>query len=565
MLKKKIKQESQRNILIILVGVLFSLFLYYYIPFEMENNMKKEIYETNRLELVKLEKLIYFVDKKETKIDKKLILINMLLKTHSDFNEKYSLVDIKEKEEQYNKKELNIKKEYVLILKRKIVLNDKKFFLTSIYRTDKLYEKTTDFRNKIIIFTLISLIFLILILSFFENKNNKLEKEKEILKKKNEEILKLVDEMIIISNTDLKGKITYVSKAFCEISGYKEEELIGKPHNIVRHPDMKKEDFKNMWEDLKNEGKWEGIVKNRKKDKKGYYYVYAVISSLYKDGKKIGYSSIRKDITSEIELKEVQNKLIENNNKLKEQVEKKVEELREKDKMIIQQSKLASMGELLNMISHQWKQPLSSINSVNQLIQMKLILQEVNEEELLELSKEIEEYVSHLSETILNFKNFYKKDKKKKKDSIENIINNSYSIIKETLKSNQINFIRSIEKNINVETYTNELKQVILNIVKNAEEILTEIEIENKYIKIKSERDLKNNKCVISIENNGGNIPNEIKDKIFEPYFSTKEEKNGTGIGLYMSKIIIEEHCEGKLSVNNTEDGVCFIIEIPCL
>jgi len=107
---------------------------------------------------------------------------------------------------------------------------------------------------------------------------------------------------LIISRTDLDGNITYANETFCEISGYSEDELLGKPHNIVRHPDMPKEAFKELWDTLKNGKQWRGIVKNLRKDK-GFYWVEAMVSSVYKNGKLVEYKSLRTPISYEDKLK----------------------------------------------------------------------------------------------------------------------------------------------------------------------------------------------------------------------------------------------------------------------
>ncbi|NPA58927.1 MAG: PAS domain-containing protein [Epsilonproteobacteria bacterium] len=107
---------------------------------------------------------------------------------------------------------------------------------------------------------------------------------------------------LIISRTDLDGNITYANETFCEISGYEEDELIGKAHNIVRHPDMPSEAFADLWETIKNKKQWSGIVKNLRKDK-GFYWVNAIVSGVYKDGELVEYKSLRTPISYEDKLK----------------------------------------------------------------------------------------------------------------------------------------------------------------------------------------------------------------------------------------------------------------------
>ena len=129
-------------------------------------------------------------------------------------------------------------------------------------------------------------------------------------------------------------------------------------------------------------------------------------------------------------------------------------------------------------------------------------------------------------------------------------------IIESSLKKNNIQLNISYNHEIEFETYENELKQVLLNLIKNAEDILVEKNIQNPKIQI----DIDGLKLIVN--DNGGGVPDDIKDKIFDPYFSTKLKKDGTGLGLYMSKIIVDEHCNGKLSIKNNDDGALFTINL---
>jgi signal transduction histidine kinase len=132
-------------------------------------------------------------------------------------------------------------------------------------------------------------------------------------------------------------------------------------------------------------------------------------------------------------------------------------------------------------------------------------------------------------------------------------------IVHLSLKYVNIKVVTDFKSNINISTYTNEIKQVLLNIIKNSEDILIDKNIKNPQIDIKTYQN------TIEISDNGGGIPEDIIDKIFDPYFSTKRKKDGTGLGLYMSKIIIEEHCGGKLSVKNNKNGAAFTIDLPSI
>ncbi len=357
----------------------------------------------------------------------------------------------------------------------------------------------------------------------------------------NEQKLRVVMEKYVIhSITDTKGIIKDVSEAFCNISGYSKKELIGKPHNIVRHPDMKKETFKDLWSSLKSGKSWQGKIKNLRKDG-SYYWVYSHMEPLYdKSGKIDSYISIRVDVTE-------QEKLLQ---KVKEEEEK----LKIQEKMMQQQHRLAQMGEMIAMIAHQWRQPLSAISAAAGVLEMKSKLNKLDKDTALQMAQKIREFSNHLSSTIDDFRNFFKSNKKKERSDFLKIVNDVRKIIQPSIESNHIE-LNIIKKEVEeFESYENELKQVILNLVKNAEDALLEKEVKDPVI------DIIIDKKSIAVMDNAGGIPEDIVDKIFDPYFSTKKKKDGTGLGLYMSKIIVEEHCGGKLTVSNSKKGAVFLI-----
>jgi len=356
---------------------------------------------------------------------------------------------------------------------------------------------------------------------------------------------KMIDKHIIVSTTTPKGIITDVSSAFCEISGYTKEEILGKPHNIIRHPDMPKEAFQDMWDTIKQGKVWNGIVKNLKKDG-NYYIVDAYIEPIFnRKGKITGYIAIRHNITD------------------KERLKAQMKQNAIQHQHMVHQSRLAQMGEMISMIAHQWRQPLTAISATNSTIQLKATMDQLDKNTILKLSSKINKYVEHLSTTIDDFRNFFKHNKTKQKVTIEEIINSTLEIIQVSLENKNISVIKDIRDSTECNTYVNEVKQVLLNIIKNAEDILLEVKPNNPTITIEVPKVTRYSSITIIIKDNGGGIPEEIIDKIFDPYFSTKLSKNGTGLGLYMSKTIIEENCQGKLTVYNDTQGAVFTIELP--
>jgi signal transduction histidine kinase len=252
---------------------------------------------------------------------------------------------------------------------------------------------------------------------------------------------------------------------------------------------------------------------------------------------------------------------VENINKeLEKRVVQEVEKSRTKDKQLLQQSRLAQMGEMISMIAHQWRQPLAAISSTSAGLLIKARKDKLDKETAIELSDDILGYTKHLSQTIDDFREFFKTNNKKTQTSYKELVDSVSGIIETLLMDKKIKLIKELDCNIKFYTHENELKQVILNLIKNAEDALLDRNIKDPYIKVHGYHE--DDKYIFEVSDNAGGIPEDIIDNIFDPYFSTKTQKDGTGLGLYMSKTIIEEHCNGKLSVKNTKYGATFQIAI---
>lgn len=258
------------------------------------------------------------------------------------------------------------------------------------------------------------------------------------------------------------------------------------------------------------------------------------------------------------------------NQSLEKRIEEEVQKNRQKDQQILQQSRLAQMGEMISMIAHQWRQPLGAISAVVAGLKLKFLLNkfDLTTDEGREAHKlftneslhKIEEYVRFLTNTIDDFRNFFKPDKQQERIITIKLVHRTLEIIGKALEINgiQVNIQQQAYREIT--TFANELTQVILNILKNAEDVIKERGVYHPFITITTKET--DGYQIIEIEDNAGGIAPHILPHIFEPYFSTKNEKNGTGLGLYMSKIIIEEHCQGNIYAHNTENGAKFIIEL---
>jgi signal transduction histidine kinase len=248
---------------------------------------------------------------------------------------------------------------------------------------------------------------------------------------------------------------------------------------------------------------------------------------------------------------------------LKERVKEEVERNRQKEQQLLQQSRLAQMGEMISMIAHQWRQPLTAISATTNNLTLKLMLGEVDKAEFTKEIGLINDYSQHLSHTIDDFRGFFKENKEDHEITLEEVIEHTLNIVMVSAEFKGIKIATNYGCHQKIMTYESELKQVVLNLVKNAEDILIEKGIKEPAITLTT--GCQGDHFTIVVEDNAGGVPESIIEKIFDPYFSTKLEKDGTGLGLYMSKTIIEDHCGGKLSVHNSDKGAVFTIDIESL
>ncbi len=248
------------------------------------------------------------------------------------------------------------------------------------------------------------------------------------------------------------------------------------------------------------------------------------------------------------------------NQNLSQRVSDAVNEIHEKEHMLLHQSRLAQMGEMLSMIAHQWRQPLSAITTVIATLKVKIMMKKVEPDYFDKKLDDINSYALHLSHTIEDFRNYFKPDKQMHRFQVKKIVSEALNLSESLFYDKGITVERHILSESVIESYESEIIQVILNLLKNAAEALEEMRVLHPKIVVEL-RDEKGY-AILRVTDNAGGIPQEVAQRIFEPYFSTKAE-NGTGIGLYMSKTIIEEHCRGQLLFENRENGACFTVRLP--
>ena len=237
-------------------------------------------------------------------------------------------------------------------------------------------------------------------------------------------------------------------------------------------------------------------------------------------------------------------------------------ELQKKDALIFQQSKLAAIGEMIGNIAHQWRQPLNSIGVTMMKLELKSESGDLTKEIVSDIITNTNSIIAHMSKTIDDFRNFFSPNKSKDIFLIRDNIQSILSLMIPQLHNHGIEIEVSGDQDIEVYGYENELKQVLINIVSNAKDaIINNKSVDNGLIKI--DIVTKNHNLVLSISDNAGGVPQDIINRIFEPYFTTKFKSQGTGLGLYMSKVIIEKNMKGMLSIENDEFGAIFSITIP--
>ena len=246
---------------------------------------------------------------------------------------------------------------------------------------------------------------------------------------------------------------------------------------------------------------------------------------------------------------------------LRKRVEYALAQERKKDQFILEQAKFASLGEMIEQIAHQWRQPLNNIGLINQDIYFKKILGTLTDEEFERFHSQIDTSIDYLSNTINDFRDYNKANKEKEMYLVSDAITTVLHITEATLTYHKINVTLKLDNNLKVHNMKSEFFQVLINILNNAKDALIDNNIEEKKIEIHLTRHYKN--ALLTVLDNGGGIPQENLSKIFDSYFTTKENSHGTGIGLYMSQNIIQQHMNGNIEVHNKNDGACFKITLP--
>lgn len=248
------------------------------------------------------------------------------------------------------------------------------------------------------------------------------------------------------------------------------------------------------------------------------------------------------------------------NSTLKRRISQEISQNREKDKMMLSQAKRATMGEMISMIAHQWRQPIATIGLISDNLSLDVALDEVTTEKISSSTTMINDQVQYLSKTIDDFSNYFRPENNQESFTVEQFYNEIIAIIGKSLEHRGIAITFDFKSDSVITTHRRELMQICLNLINNSKDAIVDKKIQNGHIHFLHR--FVTDKDQIHISDNGGGIPEEIIESIFDPYFSTKTDKNGTGLGLYMSKTLAQQHLNGDLIAINNPKGAVFIITI---
>lgn len=251
------------------------------------------------------------------------------------------------------------------------------------------------------------------------------------------------------------------------------------------------------------------------------------------------------------------------NNDLELKVEEEIEKNRQKDLLLFQQAKLAAMGEMIGNIAHQWRQPLNIISMLFQKIHRMHANGTLDQAAMTGALNQAMDTINHMSQTIDDFRGHFEPNKQKVSYSLSGVVENTIALVEPSFNLTNITLEMSAQLDLELFGFPEDLKQILLNLVNNAKDAILSNNIANGVIRLEIATSDDQSNALIRICDNGGGVSPEHIDKIFEPYFTTKHKAQGTGIGLYMSKRIVEERLGGHIRVSNDDTGALFTIIIP--
>jgi PAS domain S-box-containing protein len=358
-----------------------------------------------------------------------------------------------------------------------------------------------------------------------------------------------------VYGVDKESNCTFINRVALEMLELQENEVLGKnQHDVFHH--HKPNGEKYMIEDCPiylslNDRQTRTCEEYFIKKDNTFFPVCLTVAPTSDNGVVVVF----RDITSRKEYEKI----------LKEKVEEEVSKNRTKDILLQHQARLAAMGEMMGNIAHQWRQPLNAITTVISGLVAKQKYDLLQKNDISDANEQILEYAYFMSNTIDDFRNFFNTSQEQQEFFLHDSIYESVNIIKKTYENLQIDLDINIDEHLSIIGIKNLLSQVILNILTNAKDAFQYKNINQKTVTINAKKI--NSMIIINIQDNAGGVQDTIIDKIFDPYFTTKHQSRGTGIGLYMNTQIIQMHFNGTITCTNelnehNELGACFTIEI---
>jgi PAS domain S-box-containing protein len=521
---------------------------------DFENNLKKEILTSIQNHNLNTKKYIFLIDSSgiilasnEEKRVGKQVNLDLALKLKSMFNKGEGLFNYEKDTEGESFK----KTSFIKIYKKW------NWILGSGYGDDELNNLIKDAKIELqimnknnyynILYFGIFITVVLLIISIFISKyiEDILLNYKLKIKDEEKEFRNLFENSNIgLAISSSTGKLLNVNSKFSEILGYNSSEEIENRfwHELsnIKQADKELEFYNKLLEEKIHNYSLEKVFINKKDERSIDILINA---NLFKENNKIKY--ILFSITD-------------------------ITEIKEKDNLLFQQSKMASMGEMIANIAHQWRQPLSMISTLSSGLKLQKELDNLSDSYFNESLESITKSTQYLSQTIDYFKDFFKPSENKSKFNIKEVVDKTFILLSAELKNKDIEIIQDIE-DVELTSYENDIIQIFINIINNAKDAFESSSSKNKIISLSTILNKEKNVLVICIKDSAGGINSNIIDKIFEPYFTTKHRKMGTGIGLYMVSQIVNKHLKGIIEVKNVNfthqnielTGAEFIISIP--
>jgi len=363
-----------------------------------------------------------------------------------------------------------------------------------------------------------------------------------------------------IWSQDASGRLQFVNRAFCEATGIREETFLSVPHyEPLYPPEVAQSCMRSDAAALLQRAPHLTYEKIPFAD--GKVHELLIVKSRVEDeaGAVSGLVGISLDMTEKLE---AERELASINRNLEARISREIEANREKDNMLYQQNKFAAMGEMISNIAHQWRQPLNTLGLLMTEMSVKMMMERRRESasDFDGFQAHCSEIIQYLSDTIDDFRFYYQEDDGDNTFSIRDMDKSLQFLVKSSILGSHIRYETDLE-DAWISGYLNNLKQALINLYSNAANAITHHRVETGVIACRG--CIEDSDYVIEVCDNGGGVDGAIIDKIFDPYFTTRHKSQGTGLGLYMTKQIIEQKFGGSISVKNVQAGACFTIRIP--